>query len=102
MKEYNFYVYILANPARTVYYTGFTNNLKRRLLEHIDKQFNPTSFAKKCNCVDLVYYEHFNYVNNAIAREKQIKRWRKEKKLNLIKSKNPRFHSYNNAILSTE
>ena len=101
MKDYNFYIYIISNSSRTSLYTGFTNNLKRRLLEHLNPKINIKSFCKKYSCNEVIYFEHYQYVNNAIAREKQVKRWNKKKKLTLIRMKNPNLLSYNLEILSS-
>ncbi|MBA3914671.1 MAG: GIY-YIG nuclease family protein [Acidobacteriales bacterium] len=81
-----YYVYIMASRSLTLY-TGITNNIFRRALEH--KSGRIEGFTKKYNINRLVYYESFQYVNNAIAREKQIKAWTREKRLFLIKSMNP-------------
>ncbi len=85
---YNFYVYILTNKAKTVLYTGVTNNLRRRLDEHKEK-LNSTSFTARYNVEFLIYYEHFGWIQQAIAREKEIKLLRRDLKLNLIKEFNP-------------
>jgi len=87
MKDYNFYVYILTNWNNKVMYIGMTNNLERRLYEHKNKLVD--GFTKKYNIHKLVYYEHGNDVNAAIAREKEIKKWRREKKNNLVETMNP-------------
>ena len=85
---YNFYVYIITNKNKTVLYTGVTNNLKRRLNEHQAKK-NSKSFSARYNLEFLLYYEHFGWIQQAIAREKEIKDWRRELKLELIKTINP-------------
>ncbi len=85
---YNFYVYILTNKARTVLYTGVTNNLGRRLQEHKEK-INPSSFTARYNAHYLVYYEHFTWIQLAISREKEIKLMRRSSKIELIKNFNP-------------
>jgi len=87
--QYKFYVYILTNPARKVLYTGVTNDLVQRITEHWMSRGSLKTFAGKYFCYNLVYYEEFKYINDAIAREKEIKGWRREKKLALIASKNP-------------
>ena len=87
MKQY--YVYILTN-LRQVLYVGVTNNLRRRVYQHKTKA-DPKSFTAKYNIDRLVYFEVFSSAKDAIAREKQIKRWRREKKLALIESENPRW-----------
>ena len=88
MKTY--YVYIVTNRHRTVFYTGMTNDLTRRIQEHktgIGSRF--TSFYRVC---DLLYFEEYGEVKDAIAREKEIKAWRREKKLRLIRQANPAMH----------
>jgi len=87
MAEY--FVYILANRSGTLY-VGATNNLLRRLYEH--KQKLIPGFTKRYKIDRLMYYEHTPDVGAAIAREKQIKRWRREKKVALIESKNRDWH----------
>ena len=77
-----FHVYILSNRRRTVLYIGVTNNLQRRLAEHKAGQIS--SFTKKYKATELVYFEFFNSIEEAIAREKQLKGWRREKKLKLV------------------
>jgi len=79
-KEYSFFVYILTNPAKTSLNVGFTNNLTNRLRQHHENRGKWKTWAGRYYCYNLVYYKHFTYANNAIAREKQIKRWRREKK----------------------
>jgi putative endonuclease len=92
---YNFYVYILTNKAKTVLYTGVTNNLRRRLEEHNEK-LNPNSFSARYNVEFLVYYERFGWIQQAIAREKEIKLLRRDLKLELIKDFNPNMEFLNN------
>ena len=97
--EQKFYVYILTNAKKTVYYTGITNDLSQRLVEHFLKRGNPTSFTGKYHVHFLIYYQGFKYVNDAIAFEKEIKAWRREKKIALIKSFNPGFIFLNKELL---
>ncbi len=92
---YNFYVYILTNKAKTVLYTGVTNNLRRRLEEHKEK-LNPNSFTARYNVEFLVYYERFGWIQQAIAREKELKLLRRDLKLELIKDFNPNMEFLNN------
>lgn len=92
---YNFYVYILTNKVKTVLYTGVTNNLKRRLEEHNEK-LNPNSFTAKYNLNYLIYYEKFGWIQQAIAREKEIKLLKRDLKLELIKEFNPNIEFLNN------
>ena len=95
----NYFVYILANSFRNVIYVGVTNDLERRLFEHKNKHlFNKNSFTSKYNCSDLIYWERFQYIDQAIEREKEIKKWRREKKFHLIKSFNPSMKTLNEEI----
>lgn len=85
-------VYIITNKHKTVLYTGVTNNLSRRLIEHDDNiRLGKTSFAAKYKCKYLLYFEEYEWVQEAIAREKEIKGWIRAKKLNLIRTTNPNF-----------
>ena len=86
MKQY--YVYIMNSPTGTLY-TGMTNDLQRRVHQHKNKLIE--GFTKRYNVTRLAYYEEFGDVRAAIAREKQIKGWRRSKKLDLIKSVNPKW-----------
>ncbi len=83
-----FYVYILASNSGTLY-TGMTNNLERRVSEH--KRSKIPGFTKKFKVNRLVHFEEFGFVEDAIAREKQIKSWRREKKVKLITETNPKW-----------
>ena len=98
-KEYKFYIYILTNKNKTVLYTGVTNNLKRRLYEHATHKNHINSFTLKYNCYFLVYYEEHNDINQAIAREKVVKGWTRDKKDKLITSFNPEWRFLNDMIL---
>lgn len=81
------YIYILTNTYRTTFYIGVTANLTKRLEEHYNE--TASKFTKKYNLKDLIYFETFSDIEQAIASEKQLKNWRKEWKLNLIKTVNP-------------
>ncbi|MFC1555320.1 GIY-YIG nuclease family protein [candidate division KSB1 bacterium] len=81
-----YYVYILTNKNNSVIYTGMTNNLNRRLIEHTNGLIN--GFTKDYKVIKLVHFEEFSYVNDAIKREKQIKSWSRQKKIELIKENN--------------
>ena len=96
MRHHNYYVYIITNKNKTVLYTGVTNDLKRRLYEH-ENGILP-SFTKKYNCHYIVYYEHFTFILHAIDREKEIKKWRREKKDKLITKFNPEWKFLNEEI----
>ena len=87
MKEHNYYVYILTNRRNNVMYVGVTSDLPRRILEHKSKTIK--GFTEKYNLVKLVYYEQTTYVYAALEREKEIKKWRREKKNVLVESMNP-------------
>mgnify|MGYP006285779031 CR=1 FL=1 len=82
----HYYVYILTNHSGTLY-TGMTNNLVRRLDEH--RRGVGSKFTAKYNIRRLVHVEVYRDVRNAIAREKEIKGWRREKKVALIEADNP-------------
>lgn len=82
-----YYVYILTNQNRTVLYTGVTNSIERRTYEH--KEGTGSSFTSKYKCRHLLYYEEHNDIRFAIAREKQLKNWKRDWKVQLIKTMNP-------------
>lgn len=84
-KEY--YVYILTNYSKTVLYTGVTNDLERRVFEHKQK-FDPRSFTRKYHVNQLMWFESYNDVNDAISREKLIKKWKRQWKIELIEKEN--------------
>ena len=84
--EYQFWVYILSNRSH-VLYIGMTNNLRRRILDH--RKRPPGTFTSRYQITRLVYCEQFQYVNNAIAREKELKKWTRAQKIALIEAANP-------------
>ena len=86
----NIYVYIITNTNNDVFYVGVTNNLKRRIFEH-KNQIKTNSFTKKYNCFKLVYIEHISDIKTAITQEKQLKNWKREWKIKLIKEQNPKW-----------
>ena len=86
MKQY--YVYIMTNNSRTLY-IGITGDITKKVYEHKNKLVK--GYTNKYNIDRLVYYEVTNDVNAAIAREKQLKRWRREKKVKLIEEFNPEW-----------
>jgi putative endonuclease len=88
-KEKHFYVYLLTNWNNKVMYVGVTNDLHRRLYEHKNKLVK--GFTEKYNVDKLVYFEETVDVQSALAREKEIKKWRREKKNNLVISVNPEW-----------
>ena len=85
----NYYVYILTNRYKTVFYTGVTNDLYRRTLEH--KAKINQGFSEKYNADNLVYYEHFFNIIDAIKREERLKRWNRKWKMDLIEKLNPEW-----------
>lgn len=84
--QYSF-VYIMTNKYRTTFYIGVTSNLTNRVIEHMLGE--GSKFTKKYSLTDLVYFEKFTDINQAIAREKQLKNWHHDWKINLIKELNP-------------
>ena len=83
------FVYIMSNKNRTTFYIGMTNAIKRRVLEH--KTGNGSAFSKRYNLVDLVYFEIIEGFDECIQREKQLKNWHRDWKINLIKEDNPKM-----------
>jgi len=77
MQEHNYFVYVVASKSR-VLYIGMTNNLERRIFEHKNDLID--GFTRRYKCHRLVYYESFDDVKKAIDREKQLKRWSREKR----------------------
>ncbi len=97
---FNHFVYIMTNEYRTTLYIGMTNNIQRRIAQHyFDSQNSGKSFAGKYNCIYLIYYEGFENARDAIAREKELKRWRREKKNKLITDFNPKWETLNNQVV---
>jgi putative endonuclease len=78
MRNYNFYVYIVTNLSKTTLYVGVTNNMPVRLGQHHENKPDTNAFTGKYYCHYLIYYEHFTHIEHAIAREKEIKKWRRE------------------------
>ena len=88
MSDKQYCIYILTSAHHTVLYTGVTNDLQRRVLDH---RAGKTGFTKKYNVTKLVYFEIGDDINVAIAREKQIKGGSRKKKIDLINSMNPEW-----------
>ena len=91
-----YYVYIVTNKSKTLY-TGVTNNLIRRIYEHKNKLID--GFTKKYNITILVYFESHHTINDAIAREKQIKGWVRKKKIELIESTNKNWSDLSDGLV---
>jgi len=87
IREKTYYVYILTNKRNTVFYTGIISGLEERVYQHKHKLLK--GFTSKYNINKLVYYEEYNDVYEAIHREKQLKKWRRQWKIDLIKKDNP-------------
>ena len=98
MHQKVYYVYMLTNALKTVLYTGVTNDLLQRITEHYKYRGQQTSFTSKYNVYYLLWFEPHQYINNAIAREKEIKGWRREKKMELIARMNPGLKYVNKEI----
>ncbi len=86
VRDYNFWVYIMTNEHETVLYIGMTNDLAKRVSEHRAREI--AGFTANYRCKKLIYYEHCTDVRDAIAREKQLKKWSRSKKVALIKKMN--------------
>jgi len=88
---HQYYTYILTNVTHKVLYVGVTNNLQTRIWEHKQKLF--AGFTAKYNCDKLVYFEEYNWVQDAIDREKQLKAGSRQKKIDLINAENPDWNN---------
>ena len=87
MLDKTYYIYIITNKPHGVLYIGVTNNLLNRINQHRQKILD--GFSKKYNLTRLVYYEIFDDIEVAISREKQLKKWKRQWKINLINETNP-------------
>jgi putative endonuclease len=81
------HIYIMSNKYRTTFYIGVTSDLRTRVWQHINGE--DSAFVKRYRLTDLVFFEYFESIEHAIAREKQLKNWHHDWKVNLIKSTNP-------------
>jgi len=95
---HNYYVYMLTNRNKTVLYIGVTNDLKNRIYWHSHPEANSKAFTAKYKCFYLIYWEHFTEIQQAIAREKQLKGWSRAKKDKLVNSVNPTWEFKNDKI----
>ena len=91
------YVYMMSNHKRTTFYIGVTNDLLRRVMEHREGKI--PGFTQRYKLKYLVYYEEIDSIVDAIAREKQLKNWHREWKINLIKSVNPEMKDLTPTLL---
>lgn len=85
--NHSYWVYMVSNKTRSTLYIGITDSLERRISQHRAGEI--AGFTQQYHCIYLVYFEYFRDVRSAIAREKQLKGWRREKKNALIATKNP-------------
>ena len=92
-----YYVYILTNKTDDVMYIGVTNDLSRRLREHKTEQIE--GFTKKYHLHKLVYFEEYSEAYAAIARKKQLKRWRRSKKNQLVETKNSSWSDWGDGFI---
>lgn len=100
MQKRLYSVYLMASKSREVLYVGVTNNLLRCILEHQEKKGN--GFTKKYNVTRLVYFEETKNVMAAIDREKEIKKWRREKRNHLIEEMNPEWDDLAEQLCAAE
>jgi putative endonuclease len=91
MRFHNYYIYITTNVSKTTLYVGVTNNLQMRMYQHLQNKGNNKTFAGRYHCYNLIYWEYFSDIKVAILREKEIKKWSRIKKENLIKTMNPNW-----------
>jgi putative endonuclease len=91
------FIYILTNYTNTTLYIGVTSNLPQRIIEHKEKKYQ-NSFSARYNLNKLVYYEQFQMIGDAIAREKQLKGGSRAKKVDLINSLNPKWEDLFSSI----
>ena len=101
MSNHQYWIYIVTNPRKTILYIGVTNNLSRRLQEHFINKGDESAFVTKYYCYNLVYFEEFKYIDKAIAREKQLKKWSRKKKDKLVEKLNPSWEFKNHLFPST-
>jgi putative endonuclease len=94
VRERAYFVYVMSSLSRTLY-TGVTNDLERRVAEQ--KEGKPGSFTTRYNVTRLVYFQPFDYIHDAIARENGIKRMRRAQKIALIESMNPQWQDLSEA-----
>ncbi|OGY46713.1 MAG: hypothetical protein A3A24_03965 [Candidatus Buchananbacteria bacterium RIFCSPLOWO2_01_FULL_46_12] len=95
MRKKTYYTYIMTNSSKTLY-IGVTNNIRERVLEH--KAGKTKGFTEKYKLKKLVYYEEFDNIYDAIAREKQLKNWHRQWKIDLIEKMNPGWDDLSNNL----
>ena len=92
------YIYILTNYTNRVLYIGVTSTLYYRIIEHKEKKY-PNSFSSKYQCNKLVYYEFFTSIEEAIMREKRLKKWNRQWEIELIENLNPEWEDLINKVI---
>ncbi len=95
--HHNYFIYILTNKSNKVVYIGVTNNLRRRVFEHKEKLI--PGFTKRYNIDKLIYYEYYQKIEEAILREKRLKKWKRSWKDDLINEMNPEWRDLYEDIL---
>jgi len=95
----NYFTYITTNPKKMVLYTGMTNDLESRIIEHFSNRGQRKTFAGRYYCYFLIYYESFHSPIHAIEREKEIKAMSRKQKNELISTQNPTFVFLNSQIM---
>ena len=98
MPQHNYFVYITTNSKKTTLYVGMTNDLVSRLIEHQENRGKSNTFAGRYYCYNLVWFERHQFVQHAVDREKEIKKWRRAKKEELILAVNPDWKFLNEQI----
>ena len=91
-----YYIYILTNATHSVLYVGVTGDLRKRVIAHCNGE--GSSFTRKYHINQLVYYGKFDTPTDALEREKQLKRWRREKKIDLIERMNPLWENWSDSF----
>ena len=88
-RDYDFWIYAVANRNHSVLYIGVTNSLSRRVWRH--REGIGARFPTRYQCKKLIYYEHYRHIRDAIARESQLKKWSRAKKVAMINKMNPHW-----------
>ena len=99
-RDHDFWVYIVTNRNHSVLYIGVTNSLSRRIAEH--REGIGANFPAAYRCNKLIYYEHFTQVDEAIARESQLKKWSRAKKVALVDELNPSWLDLGDDLLAVD
>lgn len=96
--QHNYFIYILTNRTNKLVYIGVTNDLRRRIYEHKNKLF--PGFTRKYNLNKLVYFERYQNIDEAILREKRLKKWKRSWKDDLIKKENPDWNDLYSEVVN--